>query len=71
MKEENDEWFKVNYIFAIISFTQVQKTRVSYAVALLFFFFLIETFFFDGNLKKDIRATESKTDRFTFDILTL
>lgn len=46
------------------------KTRVSYAVALLFFF-LIETFFFDGNLKKDIRATESKTDRFNFDILTL
>lgn len=34
-------------------------------------FFLIETFFSDGNLKKDIRATESKTDRFNFDILTL
>lgn len=38
---------------------------------IIIFFFLIETFFFDGNLKKDIRATESKTDRFNFDILTL
>lgn len=36
-----------------------------------YYFFLIETFFFDGNLKKDIRVTESKTDRFNFNILTL
>lgn len=38
---------------------------------IIFFFFFLETFFFDGNLKKDIRATESKTDWFNFDILTL
>lgn len=33
--------------------------------------YIIFFFFFDGNLKKDIRATESKTDRFNLDILTL
>ena len=48
---------------------------MSYAVALLLLLlllllFLIETFSY-GNLKKDIRATELKTNRFNFDILTL